>query len=61
MEAAILGRKREFPKRSDWHDVRDEIMYKIVLAKFEQNKEIQKILLGNPLSFIVTMNSKHKN
>ena len=46
MEAALLGRRKDFPKREDWHDVRDEIMYKIVLAKFQQNKEIQEILLS---------------
>jgi ribA/ribD-fused uncharacterized protein len=45
-EAALLGRKTDFPKREDWHDVRDDVMFKIVFAKFQQNQEIKNILLS---------------
>lgn len=31
--------------RDDWEDVKDEIMFEIVLAKFTQNKELRKLLL----------------
>lgn len=45
MEAALLGRKRELPLRGDWDSVRDDIMRKIVEAKFRQHPELAKQLL----------------
>eukprot|EP01115_Flamella_aegyptia_P013859 TRINITY_DN75_c0_g1_i2.p1 TRINITY_DN75_c0_g1~~TRINITY_DN75_c0_g1_i2.p1 ORF type:complete len:210 (-),score=31.74 TRINITY_DN75_c0_g1_i2:58-687(-) len=46
MEAAAIGRNRSLPRRNDWDSIKDEIMYKIVLAKFEQHKDIQEVLLS---------------
>ncbi len=46
-EAAKIGRDRTLPRRDDWDDIRDEKMYDVVLAKFTQNPDLQKILLGN--------------
>jgi N-glycosidase YbiA len=45
MQAAKAGRSRARPLRPDWETVKDDIMRVAVLAKFEQNPEIAKILL----------------
>lgn len=39
-----LGRRVNI--RPDWDDVKDEIMYKIVKAKFEQNKDLAEKLIA---------------
>jgi N-glycosidase YbiA len=45
MQAAKAGRSRARPLRTDWEEVKDDIMRQAVLAKFEQHPEIAKILL----------------
>ena len=37
--------------REDWNDIRDDIMYKGIFAKFTQNKDLKKLLLmtGNKI------------
>ncbi|GCF07606.1 NADAR family protein [Dictyobacter arantiisoli] len=45
-EAADLGRKRTFPLRADWEQVKDETMRKAVLRKFETHADIRAILLA---------------
>ena len=45
-EAANMGRQRTLPLRSDWEDVKDNIMRKAVFSKFSTNKDIQEILLS---------------
>ena len=44
-DAANLGRKRSLPLRSDWERVKDEIMLRAVLCKFQIHLDIQAILL----------------
>jgi N-glycosidase YbiA len=44
-DAAKLGRNRRFPLRSDWEQVKDEIMLRAVLQKFETHADIREILL----------------
>lgn len=46
MEAATLGRDRKLPLRKDWESVKDNIMRKVVEAKFRQHPEIAKQLLA---------------
>lgn len=51
-QAAKYGRDRSVKIRSDWEDVKDDIMYEIVLVKFLQNRGPQRVLLstnGSPL------------
>ncbi len=54
-EAAKMGRSRQHPLRSDWEDVKDEIMQRGVLCKFSTHPKIRDILLkygaGKPRSF----------
>ncbi len=45
MQAAKAGRSRARPLREDWEAVKDDIMRRAVLAKFEQHPEIATILL----------------
>lgn len=45
-EAANLGRDKSFPLRPDWEEIKDQIMYEVVFAKFKQNEEIQEVLLS---------------
>ncbi|GAB4509057.1 MAG: NADAR family protein [Anaerolineae bacterium] len=44
-EAATLGRRRDFPLRDDWEDIKDDIMRAAVLRKFETHETIRQILL----------------
>jgi N-glycosidase YbiA len=45
-DAAVLGRKRSLPLRSDWEQVKDEIMFKAVSSKFQVHLDLREILLG---------------
>ncbi|MFK7952188.1 MAG: NADAR family protein [Ekhidna sp.] len=44
-EATKLGRDRNRPLRSDWEAVKDAIMQRGTLAKFQTHEDIRKILL----------------
>lgn len=44
--AAKMGRERSRPLRKDWEQVKDDIMRKAVLRKFENHAEIREILLA---------------
>ncbi len=46
MRAAELGRDRRYPLRPDWDAVKDDIMRRAVLRKFETHAAIRAILLG---------------
>ena len=43
-DAAKLGRRRTFPLRTDWEQVKDEIMLKAVLCKFQIHLDIRQVL-----------------
>ncbi len=45
-DAAKKGRERSRPLRTDWEQVKDDIMRKGVLHKFETHPEIGEILLA---------------
>lgn len=44
--AARLGRSRKEPIRGDWEQVKDEVMRRAVLQKFETHGEIRALLLA---------------
>ena len=46
MDAALEGRNRQNPLRSDWEEVKDEVMHQALRMKFSQNPEIAKELLA---------------
>ena len=45
ISAAQEGRKREYPIREDWDDIRDDKMRKALSAKFLQHHELKRKLL----------------
>lgn len=45
-EAARLGRDRSLPLRRDWESVKDDVMRRAVLRKFEMHDDIRAILLS---------------
>ncbi len=44
--AASVGRDRNRPLRADWEEVKDDIMRRGVLAKFETHADIGEVLLS---------------
>ena len=44
--AAKMARDRSHPLRSDWEQLKDNIMHRAVLAKFTTHADIQAILLN---------------
>lgn len=44
--AAEMGRERSRPLRADWESVKDEIMHRAVLKKFQTHQEIRQVLLS---------------
>lgn len=45
MKAARMGRSRQRPLRSDWEQVKDEVMLAGLRAKFAQHADIRTVLL----------------
>ncbi len=41
-----MGRDRGRPLRPDWEAVKDDVMYRAVLAKFSQHAHLKAVLLG---------------
>lgn len=53
MTAARMGRDRNRPLRSDWEDVKDDIMRVALFAKFTQHPDLRELLLGTGDAMIV--------
>ena len=51
--AAKLGRDRSLPLRADWEEVKDDIMYEALYAKFTQNSSLKDVLLSTGDKLIV--------
>ncbi|GHO83662.1 NADAR family protein [Dictyobacter formicarum] len=45
-QAAEMGRDRSRPLRSDWESVKDDVMLRAVLRKFETHAELRELLLS---------------
>lgn len=52
-DAANLGRRRDFPLRKDWESVKDDVMRRAVLKKFQTHEDIRGILLNTGEEAIV--------
>jgi predicted NAD-dependent protein-ADP-ribosyltransferase YbiA (DUF1768 family) len=61
MIAALLGRTRSFPIRSDWETIKDDIMRDALWAKFTQHSELKALLLSTGEAELVehTKNDKY--
>ena len=46
MDAAKMGRDRTKRLREDWENIKDDVMYRVVLAKFSQHPGIRSELLS---------------
>ena len=53
MDAALEGRNRQNPLRSDWEEVKDEVMLQALRMKFRQNPEIARELLATGDAIII--------
>jgi N-glycosidase YbiA len=45
-DAANMGRERNRPLRPDWEEVKDDVMRRAVLRKFETHAELRALLLS---------------
>jgi ribA/ribD-fused uncharacterized protein len=45
-EAANLGRSRKIPIRNDWEEIKDNVMKKAVLKKFQTHGKLKELLLS---------------
>ena len=52
-EAAKMGRSRSHPLRKDWEEIKDSLMKKAVLKKFQTHEKIREILLATGDKLII--------
>lgn len=52
-DAATIGRDRNRPLRQDWEKIKEDVMYKGLLCKFQTHLEIKEILLSTGDELIV--------
>lgn len=45
-DAAEMGRRRDWPLRKDWESVKDDVMRRAVLKKFQTHAELKELLLS---------------
>ena len=58
-EAKKLGRRVKL--RPDWEQVKNDVMYEVIYAKFSQNGELRRKLLETGNSILVEDNTWHDN
>lgn len=52
-EAAKMGRDMSLPLREDWEVVKDDVMRKVVNAKFTQHRDLRKMLLDTGDEYLI--------
>ena len=52
-EAARLGRRRDWPLRVDWEQIKDDVMRRAVLRKFETHADIRAVLLSTAVEELI--------
>lgn len=52
-EAANMGRRRDWPLREDWEAVKDDVMRRAVLKKFQTHTALKELLLDTGKEEIV--------
>jgi ribA/ribD-fused uncharacterized protein len=55
-QAAKIGRDRQLPLRPDWEQVKDEVMRRALLRKFETHPQLRELLLATGDEEIVERN-----
>lgn len=59
-EAAKRGRQKDLPKRKDWKQVKDAIMYKALVAKYTQHTDLKRLLLSTGAAPIIEHTKRDK-
>ena len=59
-EAAKRGRQKDLPKRKNWKSVKDQIMYKALVAKFTQHENLKRLLLSTGSAPLVEHTKRDK-
>jgi ribA/ribD-fused uncharacterized protein len=57
-QAAAIGRDRRLPLRADWEQVKDDVMKRAVLRKFETHADIREVLLATGDELLVEKAAK---
>lgn len=57
-QAAAMGRERSRPLRPDWDRIKEDVMRRAVLCKFERHVDIRAILLGTGEADIIENSPK---
>ena len=52
-QAAEWGRSRAVPLRSDWEEIKEDVMYQAVRAKFEAHADLKMLLLSTGAEEII--------
>lgn len=52
-QAAKEGRKRSLPLRSDWEEVKDDVMRDAIRAKFTQHEDLKELLLSTDQEYLI--------
>eukprot|EP00347_Sterkiella_histriomuscorum_P005831 403355104 len=52
-QAAKMGRNKSNPIRRDWEEMKDEVMFKGLVAKFTQNSDLKRRLLATESSELI--------
>lgn len=60
MIAAAAGRDRTKPLRKDWEEVKDNVMYMALFAKFTQHANLRSILTGTDNALLVEHTHKDR-
>ncbi len=53
MKAAELGRTRKVKIRSNWDNIKDNVMYEALLAKFTQHSDLKALLLSTENKILI--------
>ncbi len=57
--AKIRGRRIDL--RPDWEEVKDDVMYQVVKAKFTQNRDLMDSLIDTGDAYLIEGNTWHDN
>jgi ribA/ribD-fused uncharacterized protein len=55
-QASHVGKNRSYPIKKNWDDMREDVMLKATLAKFQQNSDVKDVLLGTGDKHILCVN-----
>lgn len=53
MKAAELGRSRKVKIQKNWDNIKDNVMYEAIQAKFTQHKDLQELLLSTREAILI--------